>query len=166
MANFKIVVSEPDTRKSTQREVDQEKAAGLIGKKIGDDVNGDILDMPGYVLKITGGSDKDGFPMHPSLNGSGRRKILLTNPPGYHPDKKGKRKRKMVRGNTISPDIVQINLKVVKKPTGAEKKEEKVEKKIEQKAEGKKEETPQEPLQQKTPDQTKEPATQQGAQPT
>jgi small subunit ribosomal protein S6e len=40
---------------------------------------------------------------------------LLSGPPGFHPRKKGERRRKTVRGNTISEDIVQINTKIVKK---------------------------------------------------
>lgn len=114
MAVFKFVISEPTSRKSIKLEVDQDKAAGLIGKRIGDEFNGDIIGLIGYVLKITGGTDKDGFPMHLGLKGSGRQKLLLSGPPGFHPLQKGQRKRKMVRGDTISEDVVQINAKVVK----------------------------------------------------
>jgi len=114
MAIFKVVVSEPKSRKSFQVEVDQSKAAGLIGKKIGDEFNGDLVGLVGYALQITGGTDKDGFPMHPGLKGSGRKKLLLTEPPGFHPRLKGQRRRKAVRGNTISDEIVQINAKVIK----------------------------------------------------
>ncbi|MEM5853975.1 MAG: S6e family ribosomal protein, partial [Candidatus Aenigmatarchaeota archaeon] len=71
--------------------------------------------LPGYVLKITGGTDKDGFPMHPSVEGSVKKRVLLSEPPCFHPKKKGERRRKTVRGNTISSDIVQINVKMVKK---------------------------------------------------
>ena len=115
MATFKIVVSEPETRKSYQLEVDQAKAIGLIGKKIGEEFNGDLIGLPGYVLKITGGTDKDGFPMHPSIPGSVKKKVLLSGEPCFHPRKKGERRRKTVRGNTISANIVQINVKVSKK---------------------------------------------------
>ncbi|MFH8120306.1 MAG: S6e family ribosomal protein, partial [Candidatus Aenigmatarchaeota archaeon] len=61
MATFKFVVSDPETRKSYQIEVEQSKALGLIGKKIGEEFNGELIGLPGYVLKITGGTDKDGF---------------------------------------------------------------------------------------------------------
>lgn len=115
MPVFKIVVSDPETRKSFNLEIEQEKALGLIGKKIGDEFNADFLGLNGYVLKITGGTDKDGFPMHPSVEGSVKKKVLLSGPPCFHPRKKGERRRKTVRGNTISPEIVQINVKVVKK---------------------------------------------------
>lgn len=149
MPTFKFVVSDPEKRLSYQLEVEQEKAIGLIGKKIGDEFNGDIIGLPGYVLKITGGSDKDGFPMHPDVEGIGRKKVLLSGPPGFHPRLKGERRRKTVRGNTISEDIVQINCKVVKigekpleelipkKPKAEEKQKE--EKRVEKQEEAKEE---------------------------
>jgi len=115
MPVFKFVISDPETRRTYQIEVDQNKTSGLIGKKIGEDFNGDLIDLPGYTLRITGGTDKDGFPMHPQFHGMGRKKLLLSSPPGFHPRTKGQRKRKMVRGNTISQDIVQINTKIIKK---------------------------------------------------
>ena len=115
MAVFKFVVSDPETRKAYQVEVEQAKASGIIGKKIGDEFNGDIIGLPDYTLQITGGTDKDGFPMHPHVHGPGRKKVLLSGPPGFHPRLKGQRKRKTVRGNVISEDIVQINVKIVKK---------------------------------------------------
>ena len=115
MASFKFVVSDPETRKSYQLEVDQSKAAGLIGKKIGEEFSGDLIGLPGYMLKITGGTDKNGFPMHPSVEGSVKKRVLLSGPPCFHPTKKGEKRRKTVRGNTISTDIVQINVKITKK---------------------------------------------------
>ena len=115
MANFTIVVSDPETRKSYQTLVEQDKATALVGKKINDEITGDLLGLSGYTLKITGGSDKDGFPMHPSVQGQGKKRALLTEPPGFHPRLKGARKRKSVRGNTISQYIAQINVKVIKK---------------------------------------------------
>ena len=115
MAAFKFVISEPSTKKSFQKEVDQAKAISLVNKKIGDEFTGDIIDLQGYTLQITGGTDKDGFPMHPSLKGPGRKRVLLNSPPGFHPKLKGQRKRKTVRGDSLSTDITQINVKVVKK---------------------------------------------------
>jgi len=162
MASFKFVISDPQSRKSFQVEVDQSKAVGLLGKKIGEEFNGDLIGLNGYSLQITGGTDKDGFPMHPQVQGQVKKKVLLSNPPGFHPIKKGERKRKIVRGDTLSADIMQVNVKVSKKgekpieevfPQKAkEKKEEakpgKVEEKKEQKQE-KKEEVKQEKTEEK-----------------
>lgn len=152
MPNFQFIVSDPKTRKAYKIEVDQDKAIGLVGKTIGQNFNGDILGLSGYELQITGGTDKDGFPMHSQVHGPGRKKIILAYPPGFHPKLKGQRKRKMIRGNTLSPDIRQINCKVIKAgntPFGqlikkeGETKEEKIdkeEKKSEKKVEKSKEE--------------------------
>jgi len=86
-----------------------------VGKKIGEEFEASPLGLPGYVLMITGGTDKDGFPMHPNVEGMVKKKVLLSGPPCFHPTKKGQRKKKTVRGNTISEDIVQINCKIVKR---------------------------------------------------
>ncbi len=115
MADFKFVISEPATRKSHQLAVAQDKAISIVGKKIGEEFSGDIIGLSGYTLQITGGTDKDGFAMYPSLNGPGRRKILLKGVPNFYPRLQGERRRKTVRGNTISQDLIQINVKVVKK---------------------------------------------------
>ncbi|MEM5871792.1 MAG: 30S ribosomal protein S6e [Candidatus Aenigmatarchaeota archaeon] len=139
---FKIVVADPKTRRTYQKEVSPKESA-LIGRKIGDKVKGDFLGLTGYELEITGGSDKDGFPMRADIPGFGRKRALLSDGPGFRPKKKGERKRKLVRGNTISEDIVQVNMKVVtygkeslaklfgKEEVAEEKKEVKGEKKSE-----------------------------------
>jgi small subunit ribosomal protein S6e len=109
---YKIVVSDPKTRHSYQKEVPY-KESGLLGRKIRDKVKGDFFGLPGYELQITGGSDKQGFPMRQNVQGIGRKKVLLTDGPGFHPLRKGERRRKLVRGNTLSEEIVQVNMKVV-----------------------------------------------------
>ncbi|MBS3052472.1 MAG: 30S ribosomal protein S6e [Candidatus Aenigmarchaeota archaeon] len=114
MADFKVVVSDPKTRRSYSVIVDQDKAAGIVGKRIGENFNGDILGLSSYELQITGGTDKDGFPMIPSVHGPVKKKTVLSHPPGFNPKIKGQRKRMMIRGNTISRDITQINTKVIK----------------------------------------------------
>jgi len=115
MPGIKFVISEPETRKAYQLDVDYTKVVGIFGKKIGEEFNGDLIGLNGYTLKITGGSDKDGFPMHPDVKGPGRKKVLLSGKPGFHPKIKGQRKRKIVRGDTLSDAIAQVNVKVVKR---------------------------------------------------
>jgi len=110
---FKIVISDPKTRRAYQKEVEKQ-ASGLIGKKIGDTFSGNVLGLSGYEFQITGGSDKEGFPMRRDVEGTARKKILLSSSPGFHPKRKGQRKRKSIRGNTVSTAISQINVKVVK----------------------------------------------------
>uniref|UniRef100_A0A7C3YQX0 Small ribosomal subunit protein eS6 n=1 Tax=Geoglobus ahangari TaxID=113653 RepID=A0A7C3YQX0_9EURY len=112
---FKVVISDPKTGKAYQKEVSGANANKLIGKQIGDIINGTLVELPpDYELQITGGSDKDGFPMRPDIPGGVRKRILLSGGIGYRPKEKGIRKKKMVRGRVITRDIVQINMKVVK----------------------------------------------------
>ena len=144
MANFKIVVSEPKSRKAYQKEVDQ-GASGLIGKKIGDTVKADSLGLAGYEVKITGGSDRNGFPMRGDVDGPGRKKIVLSGGVGFHPKMKGQRRRKSVRGNTVSADTVQINAVVVK--AGAKQ----IDQLLGKKEEAKPEEKPAEKAEEKKP---------------
>jgi small subunit ribosomal protein S6e len=112
MAVFKFVIS--DGEKSYQIEKDQ-KDCPVIGKKIGDIILVDFLGLSDYELQITGGSDKDGFPMRKDVEGGVRKKFIVTKGIGFKTNISGLRRRKMLRGNTIGVDIVQINCKVVKK---------------------------------------------------
>ncbi|WP_088336405.1 30S ribosomal protein S6e [Methanopyrus sp. KOL6] len=114
MPEFKVVVADPEKARSYQVDVKGEDAEKLIGKRIGDVIDGEIVGLPGYKLKITGGTDKDGFPMRPDIHGPVRVRPLLSGPPGFRPERKGERRRKTVRGNTISEDIVQVNTVIVK----------------------------------------------------
>ncbi|MDY0386480.1 MAG: 30S ribosomal protein S6e [Methanolobus sp.] len=112
MADFKVVVADPKT-KSYQIDVTGVEANKLVGKSIGETVDGAIAGLPGYTLKITGGSDKSGMIMRPDLPGPTRRKVLVAEGIGYSPVAKGVRRRKMMRGMEIAPDIIQINTVVV-----------------------------------------------------
>lgn len=111
----KMVISDPETGKAYNLELDEAKAKVLMGLEIGNVIDASPLGLRGYKFEITGGSDKDGFPMRRDLKGAVRRKLLLSKGPGYRPKEKGLRRRKRVRGKTITPDIVQINVKIVEK---------------------------------------------------
>ncbi len=112
---FKVVISDPSTGKAYQKVISGANANKLIGKQVGDVINGTIVELPpDYELQITGGSDKDGFPIRPDIPGGVRKRILLSGGVGYRPKERGIRKKKMVRGRVITRDIVQINMKVAK----------------------------------------------------
>ncbi len=112
---MKLVVADPETGKTYQKELDKNQEKVLYGVKIGDKIKGDSFGLVGYELVITGGSDKDGFPMRADLHGTSRKRVLLSKGPGFHPKRKGERRRKTVRGNTIAEDIAQVNAKIIKK---------------------------------------------------
>jgi len=137
MVEFKIVVNDTKTGKSHNILVSGHHANSLIGKKINDEVDGIFVSLPGYKLQITGGTDKNGFPMRKDLPGTIRRRLLLSESLGFKPKDSGVRKKKSVRGNTINQEVVQINMKVVKHSSRPIESIIKVE---EKKEEGKKEE--------------------------
>lgn len=111
MPEFKLTISDPKTGKTYSHNIDTEV---FKNKKIGDKINGNDLNLQGYELEITGGSDKAGFPMRPSFPSTIRKKLLLTKGPGIKIKRKGQRIRKSVRGNQVSLSISQINLKTIK----------------------------------------------------
>ena len=121
MAKFKIIISDPETGRSRSIELEGERAVPLIGRKIGDVLDGAIVGLAGHRILITGGTDSSGFPMRPDIHGGVKTKILVSRGVGYKPKEKGKRIRKTVRGNTIIEGTVQINMKIIKKPSGKEK---------------------------------------------
>lgn len=112
MVEFKAVIADTKNGKSFNTVVSGQHANRLLGMKIGDEFDGLFVSLPGYKLKITGGSDKDGFPMRGDLPGQQRKKVVLSGGVGFHPGTRGQRKRKQLRGNTISADIVQVNMSV------------------------------------------------------
>ena len=100
--------------KGLTKVVQLQKIDGLIGKRIGEEIDGGLIGLPGYSFKITGGSDTSGIPMRFDVHGPVKRKILLSKGPCYTPKKKGMKKRKVVRGNEITDDMKQINMLVLK----------------------------------------------------
>lgn len=126
MPKFKIIVSDPETGKSQAMEVEGTRAVPLIGRRLGEIIEGTAVGMSGYKLRISGGSDKDGFPMRPNIHGGVRVSVILSEGTGFHPSRAGERQRKTLRGNVITEDIVQVNMKVVEKPKKKPKKKEKM----------------------------------------
>jgi small subunit ribosomal protein S6e len=112
---FKVVVADPEKGKSYQLDAREPAARRLVGLRIGDKFDGEVIGLSGYELQVTGGTDKDGFPMRADVAGSGRTSILLSGGSGFRPRERGERRRRRIRGCRISDDIVQVNAKVVKK---------------------------------------------------
>lgn len=126
MPGIKVVLANPKNGKCLQKELSEDNSRALYGKKIGESIHGELMDLTGYEFKITGGSDFCGFPMRADVPGLGRRRILdvsgigikqykykirKTKPFQFHP---GSRLRKSVCGNTIHEKIVQVNLLMMK----------------------------------------------------
>jgi small subunit ribosomal protein S6e len=114
MADFRLVISDPKAKKAYQVEVKSPDADKLVGLRIGNNFRGELINAHGFEFQITGGSDKEGFPMRKDISGTKRIRVLVSGGPGFRPKEKGEKKRKSMRGNQISEDIAQINCKVVK----------------------------------------------------
>lgn len=112
MVNFKLVLSDPKTGKSEAQEIKDASAQLLMGRRIGEVIDAATIGLSGKLL-ITGGSDKAGFPMRKDTLGGGKNYILLTRGVGYKTREEGAKKRKLIRGNTITEETYQINAKRV-----------------------------------------------------
>lgn len=121
MAKFKVIVSDPAEGKSKVVELEGARAVPLIGRRLGEAIDGSVVGMSGLKLQITGGSDKDGFPMRPDIHGGVRVSVVVSKGVGFHPQREGERQRKTMRGNVVTEEIVQVNMKVLEKPKKAEK---------------------------------------------
>jgi small subunit ribosomal protein S6e len=121
MVDFKLVLSDGKAGRAYNVSVSGGSANAFLGKRIGDEVDGGQVGLGGYRMKITGGSDRNGNPMRADLPGMARKRLLLSGGTGFHPRLEGERRRKMIRGNEITPEFVQINASVTaygEKPLG------------------------------------------------
>jgi small subunit ribosomal protein S6e len=119
MAKFKVIVSDPQAGTSKVVELEEARANPFIGRRIGETLDGAVVDLPAHKVQLMGGSDKDGVPMNGNVHGGVRRAVVLSGGAGFKAKKKGERRRKTVRGNVITDEIVQLNLKITDRPAGA-----------------------------------------------
>lgn len=108
MAQFKIVVSDPKTGKSEVLEAKDSTAQLFVGRRLGDTVDLSAVGQ-NYKVKITGGSDKAGFPLRADIQGGGKRYVLLTEGVGFRNAADGEKRRRLVRGGLINEEVYQLN---------------------------------------------------------
>ena len=107
LANFKVTIS--DTKgKSVSKELKDSDAVPLLGLQLGNEADASVVDLEGKI-QLTGGSDKSGVPMRSDIHGAARKHVLLSKGVGLQDAEKGQRIRKLMRGNTVSEEIYQIN---------------------------------------------------------
>lgn len=118
---MKLNISYPAKGSQKKIEVEDEaKLRAFYDKRLGQEIDGEALgeEFKGYILKITGGQDKQGFPMKQGVLSNGRVRLLMA--PGDkcfkgYGRRNGERRRKSVRGCILAPDLALINLAIVKK---------------------------------------------------
>ncbi|CEP61886.1 40S ribosomal protein eS6 LALA0_S04e02916g [Lachancea lanzarotensis] len=97
---------------------DEHRVRVFYDKRIGQEVDGESVgdEFKGYVFKISGGNDKQGFPMKQGVLLPTRVKLLLAKGHScYRPRRAGERKRKSVRGAIVGPDLAVLSLVITKK---------------------------------------------------
>ena len=109
LANFKLTISDIKG-KSVSKELKDSDANPLLGLQLGNETDASIVGLTGK-LKLTGGSDKSGVPMRNDVHGAARKQVLLSRGVGLQDAEAGQRKRKLMRGNTVSEEIYQVNCK-------------------------------------------------------
>jgi small subunit ribosomal protein S6e len=118
----KLNIANPETSQQKVITIDDEhKIMHLYEKRMGYEVEGETLgeEFKGLTFKITGGNDKQGFPMMQGVLRNQRVRLLFSKGmPCYRERRKGMRKRKSVRGCIVGPDLCMINLAVVNKAAG------------------------------------------------
>ena len=109
MANLKLTISDIKG-KSVSKELKDNDVNPLLGLQLGSEADASIVGLTGK-LKLTGGSDKSGVPMRTDIHGATRKRVLLVKGVGLQDVEYGQRKRKLMRGNTVSEEIYQLNCK-------------------------------------------------------
>ncbi|VWU50918.1 40S ribosomal protein S6 [Hepatocystis sp. ex Piliocolobus tephrosceles] len=118
---MKLNISNPLNNVQKSVEIDDEKKLlPFMERRIGNVVPGDSLgeEFAGYLFKITGGNDKQGFPMLQGVLTNHRVRLLFRKGMKcYRPRRKGERRRKSVRGCIVGQDLSALNLTLMKKGT-------------------------------------------------
>ncbi|KAL8921919.1 MAG: hypothetical protein Q9208_005523 [Pyrenodesmia sp. 3 TL-2023] len=115
---MKLNVSYPANGTQKLIEVDDErKLRVFMDRRMGQEVPGDSVgpEFKGYVFRITGGNDKQGFPMKQGIMHPTRVRLLLSEGHScYRPRRTGERRRKSVRGCIVGMDLAVLALSIVK----------------------------------------------------
>lgn len=98
--------------KSVSQELRDRAAQPLLGSKIGDILDSSVIGLTQGKIRITGGSDKSGTPMRQDIHGGVKKYVLLSKGVGMQNVGEGTRKRKLIRGNTVTEEIYQLNCRL------------------------------------------------------
>ncbi|GFO25540.1 40S ribosomal protein s6 [Plakobranchus ocellatus] len=127
---MKLNVSFPATGCQKLIEVDDEKKLRpFYDKRISAEMPADCLgdEWKGYVVRISGGNDKQGFPMKQGVLTAGRVRLLLSKGQScFRPRRAGERRRKSVRGCIVDANLSVLALVIIKKGKKAKSKAPKI----------------------------------------
>jgi len=115
---MKFNIANPATGQQKLIDIDDERRYRVFyDKRVSQEVPGDSIgdEFKGFIFRITGGNDKQGFPMKQGVLLPHRVRLLLADGHScYRPRRTGERKRKSVRGCIVGPDISVLSLVVIK----------------------------------------------------
>jgi len=119
---MKVNIHNPMTGMQKLVEIEEDKKLmPFYDKRMAAEVPGDSLgdEFKGYMFRIGGGNDKQGFPMKQGILTNNRVRLLFKKGMScYRERRKGCRKRKSVRGCIVGPDLAVLSLVMTRK--GAE----------------------------------------------
>lgn len=113
---MKINIAVPSTGLQKVIEIDDERRLqNLFDRRMAQEIDGSVIgeEFEGYTMRISGGNDKQGFPMRQGILTNTRVRLLCAKgAKAYRPRRSGERKRKSVRGCIVGNDIAVLNLVV------------------------------------------------------
>jgi len=116
---MKLNISNPETGAQKLIDIDDEKKLRpFFEKRMAQEVEADSLgdEWKGYAFRISGGNDKQGFPMKQGILTNGRVRLLLSKGHScYRPRRTGERKRKSVRGCIVDANLSVLSLVIRRK---------------------------------------------------
>jgi len=116
---MKLNISNPATGAQKLVEIeDEKKLRPFMDKRISQEVDAGCLgdEWKGYVVRVSGGNDKQGFPMKQGILTNNRVRLLMRRGTScYRERRSGERRRKSVKGCVVDSNLSVLALTIVKK---------------------------------------------------